>query len=119
MNYKELLKTIIDNIESNNYSYDCSNGGFSYSKEITAVFKILNDDSIRKIYDENIDNYTYNDKKELDQKRNPKSYSLVDCVIYFYWVWHLDGSGIASGIIFRRIKEGKYLEALKRLYDVI
>ena len=65
MNYKELLKTIIDNIESNNYSYDCSNGGFSYSKEITAVFKILNDDSIRKIYDENIDMINENDIYEI------------------------------------------------------
>ena len=121
MNNKELLKKIIDDIENKNYTIEFNNGGlgsYHYSNEITNLFKILEDDDIRKIYDENISNYSYDSKKELDQKTDPESYSLVDCIIYFNWVWHLE-SGIAVGIVKKRIDEGKYLKVLKKLYEYL
>ena len=121
MNNKELLKKIINDVETKNYSINFNNGGlgsYHYSDEITNLFKILDDDYIRNIYNENIGEYNYDSKKELDQNTEPESYSLVDCGIYFNWIWHLE-SGIAVGIVKRRIEEGKYLRALKKFYELI
>lgn len=118
MNIKELLKNNIENIENENYTIEFDALAYKYSDEITDIFKVLDDEKIRKIYDDNIQNYSYDMKKELDQKTDPDTYSLIDCIIYFNWIWHLE-SGIAVGIVMRRIKEGKYIKALRRLYELI
>ena len=49
--YKDLLKTIILNLASGNYSYEFVNGGYSYSKEVTDIFMVLSDTKLQKIYD--------------------------------------------------------------------
>jgi hypothetical protein len=118
MNIKEELKKIIENIEKENYSYKFESLAYSYSDEITDLFKVLDDERIRKIFDDNCSKYSYDIKKELDQKKEPESYSLIDCVMYFNWIWHLE-AGIAVGIVLKRIKEGKYLRALKRFYELV
>lgn len=118
MNNKEILKQAINNIENDNYICEYRNGGYYYSKEITNIFMILNDETIKKIFDDNIEKYTFDLKKKLDQEMEPESFSLEECIIYFNWLWHLE-AGRAVGIVSKRIKEGKYLRALKRFYEVI
>ena len=115
---KKLLGTIIQNLAQDNYSYEFVNGGYSYSSEITDIFKVLNDERLKKVYDENISNYDSKAKKELIQKKDPLTFTFVESVIYVNWLWHLE-SGMATGIILKRIEDLKYLYALKIMYDSI
>lgn len=115
-----LLNELISNIENQNWSYTFESSGFySYSEEITRVFDFLSFEDINKIYEDNISKYDYESKKRLDQKSNPSDFSLIDCIIYFNWIWHIEGSGIAGGIINSRINNGNYLLALKKTRDLI
>jgi len=114
---KEILKTIITDLAEENYSYEFINGGYSYSTEITNIFKVLNDEKIKKVYDENISNYDSKSKKELIQKKDPLKFTFEESIIYINWLWHLEGSGLATGIILKHIENLKYIYALKILYD--
>lgn len=114
---KEFLKTNIINLASQNYSYEFINGGYKYSNEITEIFIVLNDDNIKRIYDENISNYDSKAQKALE-KKDPLTFTLAECIIYLNWLWHLEGSGKMIGIILKRIEDNRYIYTLKRLYDL-
>ena len=116
-NIKELLKTIIVNLAEENYSYKFVNGGYNYSKEITDIFKVINDDKLHKVYEEKILNYNSKEKKELIEKKDPLKFNYVESIVYINWLWHLEGTGLATGIVLNHIKNMKYLYALKVLYD--
>lgn len=113
MDYGLKLDQIISNIENGNYSYDFINGGYHYSKEITDLFEILQSDKYKTIFDDNIEFYSYMEKKELDQKINPEQYTLIDCIIVLNWIWHVE-AGIAVGTIMKKLKDGSYLKTLKQ-----
>ena len=119
MDKKEVLKNVIENVRKGNYSTKINNFvSYDYSKELTDLFDILKEPEIWQIYLDNKDNYSYDDKKKLDQKTDPSTYSLEDCIVYFNWIWYLE-SGIATGIVGKRIEEGKYLKALERFYELL
>ena len=65
------------------------------------------------------DNLILYNKKELEQNKDPDTYSLIECIVYFNWVWHVEGSRLAVGLIMMRIKNGKYLKTLKQLRKLI
>ena len=113
MDYALMLDQIISNIEKSNYTYDFINGGYHYSDEITDLFKILEFEKYRTIFDDNIEFYSYMEKKELDQKTDPEQYTLVDCVIVLNWIWHVEAS-LAVGTIMKKLKDGSYLKTLKQ-----
>lgn len=114
---KDLLKTNMLNLSSQNYSYEFANDVYIYSNEITEIFMVLNDENIKRIYDENISNYNSKAQKALD-KKDPLTFTLAECIIYLNWLWHLEGSGKMVGIILKRIEDNRYLYTLKRLYDL-
>lgn len=114
---KEILKTNMLNLSSQNYSYEFANDVYIYSNEITEIFMVLNDENIKRIYDENISNYDSKAQKALD-KKDPLTFTLAECIIYLNWLWHLEGSGKMVGIILKRIEDNRYLYTLKRLYDL-
>lgn len=119
MTKEEKIKILDDqiyNIEKGNWSSEFVGGGYSYSKEITYIFELLQIDEYRKMYEDNFELYN---KKELEQKKDPETYSLIECIVYFNWVWHIEGSGLVSGIVKSRIENGKYLKALKQLKKLI
>ena len=113
MDYKVMLDQIISDIENGNYTMEFKNGGYSYSNEITNLFEILRADEFKKIFDENIEEYTFDDKKRLDQQTDPETYNLIDCVIVLNWIWHVE-NGIAVGTIAKKINNGTYLKTLKQ-----
>ena len=43
----------------------------------------------------------------------------MECIVYLNWLWHIDGSGILTGIIYTKIKNGKYILLLERIKDCI
>jgi len=112
----KILDKQIDNIEKGNWSADFDGYGYRYSKEITDIFELLQIDEYRKMYEDN--SILYN-KKELEQNKDPDTYSLIECIVYFNWVWHVEGSRLAVGLIMMRIRNGKYLKALKQLRKLI
>lgn len=112
----KILNENIYAIENQKYMSEFVGGGYSYSENLTSIFDILNDEEYRDIYNENMGKY---DKRNLEQNIDPDEYTMIECIVYFNWVWHVDGSGMATGLIGRRIKEGKYLKALKRFKTLI
>lgn len=118
MNTIEFLNNIISNIENNNYSYEYVNGGYHYSYEITDIFKVLELDEFRKMFYNNINNYSYDDKNKLEREKNPEEYSLIDCVIVLNWIWHVE-SGIGTGIIVSKLKNGSYLKTIVRFKSLL
>lgn len=113
MNKEEKLIIIEENIkaiENNQVEFQFINGGYSYSSNLTSLFSVLNE------YSELYLNahYSYDKKRDLEKNIDPESYSLIDCVVYFDWVWHVEGSGLATGIIKKNLENGNYLKALKR-----
>lgn len=112
----EILDECINAIEKQKYISEFNNGGYSYSSNLTNIFDILDDEEYRNMYNENSGKY---DKKNLEQNVDPSTYDLIECIIYFNWVWHVEGSGMASGIIKRRIEQGIYLNALKRFKELL
>ena len=118
INNKELLKIMINNINNENYSYEFKNGGYVYSSEITDIFKILNNAKFKKIYDDNISNFDIKAQKKLE-KKDPLTFTLEECIIYFNYLWHLEGTGLASGIILKRIEDNRYMFTLGKLYNLI
>lgn len=115
----KILDEVIDNIENNNYSSELIGYGISYSKEITRIFDLLNHKDINKIFIKSLDEYSFDRKKELEKNTDPEKYDLIDCVVYFNFIWHLEGSGISSGIVNNRIEQGKYLRALKQFKSLL
>ncbi len=116
MDYALMLDQIISNIENGNYKYefiDSGLGHYHYSNEITDLFKILESEKYKKIYDDNIESYSFADKKELDQKTDPEQYTLIDCVIVLNWIWYVESS-LAVGTIVKKLKNGSYLKILKQ-----
>ena len=111
-----LLDQIISNIEKENFKCEFVNSGFGsyhYSEEFTDLFKILESAKYRAIFDDNIESYSYADKKKLDQNTDPEQYTLIDCVIVLNWIWHVE-AGIAVGTIMKKLKDGSYLKTLKQ-----
>ena len=111
-----LLDQIISDIEKENFKCEFVNscfGSYHYSEEITDLFKILESTKYRAIFDDNIESYSYADKKKLDQNTDPEQYTLIDCVIVLNWIWHVE-AGIAVGTIMKKLKDGSYLKTLKQ-----
>jgi len=111
----KILDDLIHNIETDNWS-STYNGGVSYSKEITDIFKLLNLDEYENIYGEN---HMFYNEKELEKNKDAETYSLIECIVYFNYIWHVDGSCLASGLVENRIKNGKYLKVLKQLKKLL
>lgn len=66
-----LLDQIISDIEKENFKCEFVNSGlgsYHYSEEITDLFKILESAKYRAIFDDNIESYSYADKKETRSK---------------------------------------------------
>lgn len=113
----EILDENINAIERNEYRSEIESFSFvSYSPNITSIFKILKEKDYNELYIQNFDDY---DKKYLEQQVDPSTYSLVECIIYFNWLWYVEGSGLATGIIGGRIRDGRYLKALKRFKEIL
>ena len=49
----DLLLKIINDIRNENYAIEFINGGYSYSKEITTISKILDTSYFQNVLDEN------------------------------------------------------------------
>ena len=112
-----LLK-IINDIRNENYAIEFINGGYSYSKEITTISKILDTSYFQNVLDENYSTYKISGKN-LNNIEDISSFSLMECIVYLNWLWHIDGSGILTGIIYTKIKNGKYILLLERIKDCI
>ena len=102
----DLLLKIINDIRNENYAIEFINGGYSYSKEITTISKILDTSYFQNVLDENYSTYKISGKN-LNNIEDISSFSLMECIVYLNWLWHIDGSGILTGIIYTKIK--KYL----------
>lgn len=119
MNKEEKIRILNENIyaiENQKYMSEFVGGGYGYSENLTSIFDILNDEEYRDIYNENMGKY---DKRNLEQNIDPDEYTMIECIVYFNWVWHVDGSGMATGLIKRRIEQGIYLKALKRFRKLL
>ena len=80
--------------------------------------KLLNNEKIKKIYDDNITDYNSKEQKKLD-KKDPMTFTIEECIIYLNYLWHLEGTGIATGIILKRLEDNRYLFTLGRLYTLL
>ena len=118
LNFKELLKKTVNDIYNKNYTYEFINGGYSYSSELTDIFILLNNKKYKKIYDDNISNYNKKALKALD-KKDPFTFTLEECIIYLNYLWHLEGTGLASGIILKRLEDNRYIFTLGKLSSLI
>lgn len=120
---KEEILSILDEsinaIEKKNYEAKFINGGYSYSDNLTCIFKILSESEYRNIFGQSIAHYSYNYKKYLEKVVDPDEYTFEECIIYFNWLWHVEGTGLSSGIIMKRIEQGKYLKALLKFKNYI
>ena len=114
----DLLLKIINDIRNENYAIEFINGGYSYSKEITTISKILDTSYFQNDLDENYSAYKISGKN-LNNIEDISSFSLMECIVYLNWLWHIDGSGILTGIIYTKIKNGKYILLLERIKDCI
>ena len=114
----DLLLKIINDIRNENYAIEFINGGYSYSKEITTISKILDTSYFQNVLDENYSTYKISGKN-LNNIEDISSFSLMECIVYLNWLWHIDGSGILTGIIYTKIKHGKYILLLERIKDCI
>ena len=114
----DLLVKIINDIRNENYAIEFINGGYSYSKEITTISKILDTSYFQNVLDENYSTYKISGKN-LNNIEDISSFSLMECIVYLNWLWHIDGSGILTGIIYTKIKNGKYILLLERIKDCI
>ena len=114
----DLLLKIINDIRNENYAIEFINGGYSYSKEITTISKILDTSYFQNVLDENYSAYKISGKN-LNNIEDISSFSLMECIVYLNWLWHIDGSGILTGIIYTKIKNGKYILLLERIKDCI
>ena len=114
----DLLLKIINDIRNENYAIEFINGGYSYSKEITTISKILDTSYFQNVLDENYSTYKISGKN-LNNIEDISSFSLMECIVYLNWLWHIDGSGILTGIIYTKIKNGKYMLLLERIKDCI
>ena len=114
----DLLLKIINDIRNENYAIEFINGGYSYSKEITTISKILDTSYFQNVLDENYSTYKISGKN-LNNIEDISSCSLMECIVYLNWLWHIDGSGILTGIIYTKIKNGKYILLLERIKDCI
>ncbi|MCI5880102.1 MAG: hypothetical protein MRZ34_04935 [Bacillales bacterium] len=114
----DLLLKIINDIRNENYAIEFINGGYSYSKEITTISKILDTSYFQNVLDENYSTYKISGKN-LNNIEDISSFSLMECIVYLNWLWHIDGSGILTGIIYTKIKNGKYILLLERIKDCI
>ena len=114
----DLLLKIINDIKNENYVIEFINGGYSYSKEITTISKILDTSYFQNVLDENYSTYKISGK-DLNNIEDISSFSLMECIVYLNWLWHIDGSGILTGIIYTKIKNGKYILLLERIKDCI
>lgn len=118
MNKEQKLKIIESNIstlENNGLNPVFKNGGYSYSKNITNIFTLL-DEYSEKYYKFEP---AINKKNEVKmQNCNFENYALMDCIYYFNTIWHLE-TGIAVGIVISRVESGEYLKALKRFKNLI
>src|SRR5574344_1404095 len=92
----KILNQNIEAIENQKYMSEFVGGVYSYSENLTSIFGVLDDKDYRDIYNENIGKY---DKRNLEQNVDPDEYTLIECIVYFNWVWHADGSGMATGLI--------------------
>lgn len=114
----DLLLKIINDIRNENYAIEFINGGYSYSKEITTISKILDTSYFQNVLDENYSTYKISGKN-LNNIEDISSFSLMECIVYLNWLWHIEGSGILTGIIYTKIKNGKYILLLERIKDCI
>lgn len=114
----DLLLKIINDIRNESYAIEFINGGYSYSKEITTISKILDTSYFQNVLDENYSTYKISGKN-LNNIEDISSFSLMECIVYLNWLWHIDGSGILTGIIYTKIKNGKYILLLERIKDCI
>ena len=114
----DLLLKIINDIRNENYAIEFINGGYSYSKEITTISKILDTSYFQNVLDKNYSTYKISGKN-LNNIEDISSFSLMECIVYLNWLWHIDGSGILTGIIYTKIKNGKYILLLERIKDCI
>lgn len=114
----DLLLKIINDIRNENYAIEFINGGYSYSKKITTISKILDTSYFQNVLDENYSTYKISGKN-LNNIEDISSFSLMECIVYLNWLWHIDGSGILTGIIYTKIKNGKYILLLERIKDCI
>ena len=88
------------------------------SSQLAKYQMILESAKYRAIFDDNIESYSYADKKKLDQNTDPEQYTLIDCVIVLNWIWHVE-AGIAVGTIMKKLKDGSYLKTLKQFRKFI
>ena len=114
----DLLLKIINDIRNENYAIEFINGGYSYSKEITTISKILDTSYSQNVLDENYSTYKISGKN-LNNIEDISSFFFFECIVYLNWLWHIDGLGILTGIIYTKIKNGKYILLLERIKDCI
>ncbi len=117
MSKDDMLKVLDESIiaiENNKYKAEFINGGYSYSDNLTNIIKLL--EIYQKLYfNKGMDL----NKTKLIKNNNQDNFNLLECIVYFSYLWHLEGSGISVGIIYNRIKTGQYLKALKRFEKLL
>ena len=77
----DLLLKIINDIRNENYAIEFINGGYSYSKEITTISKILDTSYFQNVLDENYSTYKISGKN-LNNIEDISSFSLMECIVY-------------------------------------
>lgn len=103
------LKKYIKNIETKNYTIKLVDGYYNYSKEITKIFEILENQKFN-----NIKNINFNNIKEKDIN----AYTLNECISYLNYIWHIEAT-ICPGIVMKKIKTGDYLKCIHRLKNLL
>ena len=116
--YINLLLKMINDIKNNNFKIEFESGRYTYSKEITSIFEILEDDYFKNILKGSRNTHKVRGKV-LNNVENSSSLDIVECIIYLDWLWYGDGSGIATGMVYKKIKSGKYTLLLERFKECI
>lgn len=109
---------MINDIKNNNFKIEFENGRYTYFREITSIFEILEDDYFKNILKASRNAHKVGGRV-LNNIEDISSLDMAECIIYLDWLWHVDGSGIATGMIYKKIKSGRYALLLERLKECI
>ena len=116
--YLDLLLKMINDIKNNTFKLEFENGRYTYYREITSIFEILEDDYFKNILKASRNAHKVGGRV-LNNIEDISSLDMAECIIYLDWLWHVDGSGIATGMIYKKIKSGRYALLLERLKECI
>ena len=110
------IDDIIKNIKNNRYSYKFNGFNYEYSNEITEIIDVLSSDDYEMIF---FENYNKHNKKELVLNIGSREYNIDECILCLNHLWHMEGSGLAGGIILKEIESGRYIYLLENFKKMI